>query len=47
MKKYQKKTDPVIVIDYLPLKYTFVINSLESSNTTTTQYIEDEWIQTQ
>ena len=41
MKKYQKITDPVIVIDYLPLKYTFVINSLESSNTTTTQYIEE------
>ena len=41
MKKYKKITDPVIVIDYLPLKYTFVINSLESSHTTTTQYIEE------
>jgi len=41
MKKYKKITDPVIVIDYLPLKYTFVINSIESNSTTTTQYIEE------
>ena len=42
MKKKKKITNPVIVIDYLPLKYTFVINSLESSNSTTTQYIKEK-----
>jgi len=41
MKKYKKITDPVIVIDYLPLKYTFIINSLKSNSSTTTQYIEE------
>ena len=47
MKKKKKITNPIIVIDYLPLKYAFVINNLKSNNSTTTQYIEDEWIQTQ
>jgi hypothetical protein len=42
MKKYLKITDPVIVINYLPLKYTFVINNLKSSNSTTTQYIKEK-----
>ena len=45
MKKKKKITDPVIVIDYLPLKYDFVINNLKSNSSTTTQYIEEKWTQ--
>ena len=41
MKKKKKITNPVIVIDYLPLKYDFVINNLKSNSSTTTQYIEE------
>ena len=42
MKKKKKITNPVIVIDYLPLKYDFVINNLKSNNSTTTQYIKEK-----
>jgi methyl coenzyme M reductase subunit D len=44
MKKTTKKskfiTNPMIIIDYLPLGYTTLINNLESSNSTVTDYIE-------
>ena len=45
MKKKKKITDPVIVIDYQPLKYAFILNNLKSNNSNTTQYIEEKWTQ--
>ncbi len=46
MKKTIKKskfiTNPMIIIDYLPLGYTTIINNLKSNNSSTTEYIEEK-----
>ena len=31
---------PLISIEYLPLKYSFLLNALKSGSTSTTEYIE-------
>ena len=41
-KKKIKTTEPVIVVDYLPLKYDFLINALKSGSSSVTEYIEEE-----